>query len=236
LARTSGEWSGTAYVRAAPVVNASQINAASLSAISANLGSVTAGAMNIAGKFVVLADGTYQLNGTSASYLAGGQSGFNTGIGYYLGFYNGAHVLSIGDPNKSFMEWDGDMLRVNAPAKYSAGNSLLFNVPGTYSQSNTTDVKKVAIYINEGYGVVRLIFTMSHTGSGSDWVRVKTYVDGAEVDSKLSTTTPYEYTVDVTVAQYSKIELSVASRSSTVTGSISNITVNTNYLNGYEVL
>lgn len=65
------EWNGsTTYVRSAPVVNASQINAATLSAISANLGTVTAGALNIAGKFIVDSDGAVTIqNATSGARL-----------------------------------------------------------------------------------------------------------------------------------------------------------------------
>jgi hypothetical protein len=64
------EWDGSAYVRAAPVVNASQINAASLSAISANLGSITAGALNIANKFIVDSAGAVTIqNATSGARL-----------------------------------------------------------------------------------------------------------------------------------------------------------------------
>ena len=51
------EWTGAAYERATPVVNASQINAANLAAISANLGSITAGDININNKFIVASDG-----------------------------------------------------------------------------------------------------------------------------------------------------------------------------------
>lgn len=47
------EWTGSEYERAAPVVNATQINAATLAAINANLGAITAGSLNINNKFQV---------------------------------------------------------------------------------------------------------------------------------------------------------------------------------------
>lgn len=59
------EWDGTAYQRAEPLVAASRIVAANLAAISADLGSITAGSINIASKFSVGADGTVMIRNAS---------------------------------------------------------------------------------------------------------------------------------------------------------------------------
>lgn len=62
------EWDGAAYQRAEPLVAASRIVAANLAAISADLGAITAGSMNISGKFIVAADGSVTLqNATSGA-------------------------------------------------------------------------------------------------------------------------------------------------------------------------
>lgn len=52
------EWVTDHYVQASPLVAATRIVAASLSAISANLGNITGGSMNIADKFIVANDGS----------------------------------------------------------------------------------------------------------------------------------------------------------------------------------
>lgn len=64
------EWDGAAYQRAEPLVAASRIVAANLAAISADLGSITAGALNIGNKFIVAADGSTTIrSGTTGARL-----------------------------------------------------------------------------------------------------------------------------------------------------------------------
>lgn len=212
------EWSGTAYVRAAPVVNASQINAASLSAISANLGSVTAGAMNIAGKFVVLADGTYQLSGTTGSYVAGGQTDYNTGVGYFLGYSGGAHKLSVGDPAGSYMGWDGEMLKVNIEDTYSAGYAPLPNCShlygSNYSNPSTAWVTIAQTQINNGAGVVKAVSFCNSLISGGQIRWLKNDVQVGSVQTPTSTEVPALYEQDITVAKGDIIKFQIKSSSS----------------------
>lgn len=105
------EWNGSAYVRALPVVNASQINAANLSAISANLGSITAGSMNIGGKFIVAADGT--LTTVGAASIGGA---LNAATGTFAGTLTAAAVNAVDTINIA-----GNAVTVPSSA-YTAGS------------------------------------------------------------------------------------------------------------------
>jgi predicted phage tail protein len=91
----------TAHIKNASIVSAmidtldaSKITTTSLSAISANLGTITAG--------------TITLN--TSGYIRGGQTDYNTGTGFFLGYHGAAYKFSIGNPAGHHMAWDGTSL------------------------------------------------------------------------------------------------------------------------------
>ena len=110
----------------------STLKVGSLSAISANLGSITSG--NIV------------LN--SSSYIEGGQTAFNTGSGFFLGYdttTTSAYKFSIGNPSAQYLTWDGSYLRSSGMPKqaglqiFSTAGTYTFNVPvGIYVLYVTT--------------------------------------------------------------------------------------------------
>jgi hypothetical protein len=84
---------------AAAAVTASKISVGQLSAIAADLGGITAG--------------TIALN--SSGHIRSGQTDFNTGIGFFLGWSGGVPKFSIGNPNGFYLTWDGtSTLSINA--------------------------------------------------------------------------------------------------------------------------
>lgn len=76
---------------AAGTIGANKIAVANLAAINANLGDITAG--------------TLTFNG--AGYVKGGQTAYNTGTGFFLGFDAGIPKFSIGNPATQSITWDG---------------------------------------------------------------------------------------------------------------------------------
>lgn len=69
----------------------------------------------------ILVDGSGVFNAN----VRGGQTDFNTGIGYFLGLSAGAYKLSIGNPSGNFMTWDGTYLRLKG--SFDVGTGGLIN-------------------------------------------------------------------------------------------------------------
>jgi len=72
-------------------VTATEINVAYLSAINADMGAITAGTLTI----------------DTSGYVRGGQSAYNTGVGFFIGYDVDAYKLSLGDPNGKHLLWTG---------------------------------------------------------------------------------------------------------------------------------
>lgn len=69
-----------------------------LSAITADLGTITAGTVTI----------------DTSGYVRGGQTDYNTGTGFFLGYSGGAYKFSVGDPSGDYLTWDGSNLTISA--------------------------------------------------------------------------------------------------------------------------
>lgn len=78
-------------------INAGQITATTLSAIQANTGN-----LSVSG---VLTVGT-------AGYIIGGQTGYDNGTGFFLGYDSSAYKFSIGNSSGTKMTWNGTALTV----------------------------------------------------------------------------------------------------------------------------
>lgn len=83
-----------------------------LSAIDADLGSITAGNITL----------------DSSGFIKGGQTAFNTGAGFFLGYHTDAYKFSIGNGSDNFLTWDGSELVVRGNisiGSYTASDSLI---------------------------------------------------------------------------------------------------------------
>ena len=78
-------------------VEAHHITTTSLSAISANLGAITAGTVDLV---------------SGSSWVKSGQSSYNAGKGFWLGIDNGTAKLSLGDAQGAGLHWDGTLLKI----------------------------------------------------------------------------------------------------------------------------
>ncbi len=65
--------------------------------------------------------------GTSG-YVRGGQTDYNTGVGFFLGYSGAAYKFSLGDPSGSYITWDGSSLTINGSSRitknFTAGEAL----------------------------------------------------------------------------------------------------------------
>lgn len=90
-------------------VAADKLAVSDLSAISANLGIVTSGAMIL----------------DAAGFLRGGQTNYNTGSGFWLGYSGGAYKFSLGNATQG-VTWDGATFTIKG---------VLSGVTGTFAGS-----------------------------------------------------------------------------------------------------
>lgn len=95
--------SGTAWSKAADgadllanSVTVEKLFVSALSGISANLGAITSG--------------TFTLD--PSGYIRGGQTGYNTGTGFWLGFTGANYKFSLGNPAGNYLTYDGTTLTI----------------------------------------------------------------------------------------------------------------------------
>ena len=88
-------------------VDQDQVFVANLAAIKADIGAITAGSITL----------------DSSGYVKGGQSGYDTGTGFFLGYDTAAYKFSIGTGGSSTnsLTWDGSNLTVNGYVSSSLG-------------------------------------------------------------------------------------------------------------------
>lgn len=102
--------------------------------------------------------------------IKGGQTAYNTGAGWFIGYSSGQYKLSIGDPNGHYLAWDGTSLiiRGQVPKSYGPGSFLLIeaNTAHNYTSVPVSLVKVKEILIN-GMGTLRLDIRRSITGGSS---------------------------------------------------------------------
>lgn len=87
----------------------------------------------------ILVDGTAVIQ----SNVRGGQTDFNTGIGYFLGLSAGAYKLSIGDPDSNYLTWDGTYLRIKGSIDVGTGGLINNSV---YTVANLPSAPTVVGY------------------------------------------------------------------------------------------
>lgn len=115
----------TANEIAAGAITATKINVSSLSAISADLGTITAGTLTL----------------NTSGYVRGGQTDYDTGTGFFLGYSGGAYKFSIGDTTTSnSLKWNGTILTVNGSSitnndTFGSGVDGAFALDGTNTYS-----------------------------------------------------------------------------------------------------
>lgn len=89
------------------------------------------------------------INTGATGWIRGGQTGFNTGTGYFLGYHSGAYKISIGNGVTQYLTYDGVDLSlagnlkilefVTAGENIIAGQSLIIGDGGGKTTSQTTE-------------------------------------------------------------------------------------------------
>jgi hypothetical protein len=103
LYQSDGIFDGTNSVWSTPYI--SSLKVGSLSAVSINTGALTV---------------TDAITVATTGYIRGGQTGYATGTGFFLGYSAGAYKFSFGDATNS-IKWDGTNLTVTGGTVTGAG-------------------------------------------------------------------------------------------------------------------
>jgi len=118
-----------AYVRAEPIVVADQIYSIDLKAMSAVIGELTLGEMNV----------------DASGYIRGGQASFDNGTGFFLGYEGGEYVFSLGDSAGENIKWDGTSLTI---AIYHEGDRMV-----DYLSGNAEVAEYLAWLVRDYFGL-----------------------------------------------------------------------------------
>ena len=116
---------------AATTITAAKMSVSQLSAIAADLGAMTAGTVTI----------------DTAGYVRGGQTDYNTGTGFFLGYSGAAYKFSVGNPAGNYIAWDGTTLVI-------IGNQVIVTTytSGSGTWTKTTGAKSVFVQAWGGGG------------------------------------------------------------------------------------
>ena len=109
-------------------------NASALSGLFVDMGSITAGDITL----------------NSSGYIKGGQTAYNTGTGFWLGYSSG-YKFSIGNPSGNNMTWNGSTLATEAELRFTSGSILFASADVLYYTDGSDVYNKIKdITINRG--------------------------------------------------------------------------------------
>ncbi len=113
-------------------------------------------------------DATTGLQLTSGNIRAG-QTAFDTGIGFYLGFSGANVVLSLGDSAGNKLTWSEATNKLTLTGDIEA-SSFITATSGKRIDINKTNPGELLFYGDRGDGTIEQLATIGIKQSGSDWV------------------------------------------------------------------
>ena len=138
----------------------------------------------------------------TAGNVRGGQTGYNTGTGFWIGYSAGAYKFSIGSAS-AYLTWDGSALtvvgRINGVGQYVAGTTVTLATAATERNTASTTYTKAKEFAMPKAGAVRVGWNMKAFSGTTAYARV--YINGVAVGTEQSTTSTSNVakTDDVTV-------------------------------------
>ena len=149
----------------------------------------------------------------STGNVRGGQTAYNTGVGFFLGYSGGAYKFSIGNPAGNYVTWDGSTLTISGylvdKRAFAAGSiavaaaSTDMFMPG----SATVYTKTKAITVPRG-GVLRCTWDIYAGTTGSN-TKSRIYINGVAASSEFIDTAIgwASHSYDATVSAGDSVEL-----------------------------
>ena len=166
----SGTINGTALINGtlgstqigANAITTTQLNANAVTADKILAGAITAGKISVT-SLASIESITGQLTVDTAGHIKGGQTAYNTGTGFFLGYDTDAYKFSLGNAASDHMTWDGTQLTVTGNIRsglYTSGtNFTLAEDTGTYYSDSKTVWKTVTEFYITRDGVVTIQIT-----------------------------------------------------------------------------
>jgi sulfur carrier protein ThiS len=114
----------TAAKISAGAVTANKINVANLSAIHANMGDITSGTITL----------------DNAGHIKGGQTAYNTGNGFFLGYSDAAYKFSVGNSTAG-LTWDGAAMTIKGAF---TGGSIAIGTGFSVDATGNVTIKSAA--------------------------------------------------------------------------------------------
>jgi hypothetical protein len=156
----------------ANAITYAKISVVNLAAIKADMGDITAGTLTL----------------STSGYIRGGQTGYNTGIGFFLGYSTDAYKFSIGNPASNYITFDGSVLIIAGAVKPNivANDDLLLSADTERSTINTeyTQVKQITVQFG---GTLRIKFDLRSSADGAGAiVKARIYRNGVAVGTERS--------------------------------------------------
>lgn len=123
----------------------------------------------------------------SGGNVRGGQTAYDTGTGFFLGYSGGAYKFSIGNSSGSKLTWDGTTLSITGSIQntraYEAGTNVIAsadNVQGT-GYASYTKVKEIQLIRG---GTLTVDFDLANNIGGTAYGRI--YKNGSAVGTERS--------------------------------------------------
>ena len=145
-----------------------------LASLNADLGTITAGNITI----------------DASGFIRGGQTAYNTGTGFFLGYDTDAYKFSVGNPDGNYLAWNGSDFIVNgialsADIEYAVGDYIILTNVAAAGGNNTTYIKRRENIIPKG-GTLRMKFSI--WTANSDYAAYgRIYRNGVAVGTEQST-------------------------------------------------
>jgi hypothetical protein len=118
------KWDGSSLTVGGAIIGAANLSVSTLSAITANMGSITAGNITL----------------DTSGYIKGGQTAYNTGAGFFLGHESSLPKFSLGDPDVEYLTWTAA-----EGIRLSAGSVKIFTPLITANWTERSNPKNVQL-------------------------------------------------------------------------------------------
>lgn len=175
-----------------------------------------------AGAYIAWNGSTFTVKGTvmagdvqvdTTGNIRGGQTAYNTGSGFFLGYSGGAYKFSLGDPSGNYLRWTGSALEVYGSIidtrPFAAGSTAVAAAATEIfmGASGGSYVELKAITTPRA-GVLRCSWEAQANTTGSN-TKTRIYKNGVATSSEFIDTTIgwHSHSYDITVAAGDSIEL-----------------------------
>ena len=184
----------------ANAVTATKINVTNLAAVSADLGDITAGTITM----------------DTSGYIQGGQTAYNTGTGFFLGYDTDAYKFSIGDSSSNYLTWDGTTLSIQGDfvvGDYIVSTNVMLSAPTEQTSSNRFGWTEKKAFTIDRDGDVRIQAEVRHASGtvGTTTARWRIMINGVQdgSDRDIVWTTYTTDSQDITVSAGDEITVDI---------------------------